>query len=110
MQATVTDHGPGIAVLRLAGELDADTAGTLHATLAGLIERPVPRIIVDLADLKFCDSIGLSAFVISRQVIATRGGWLRFACANPFMTQLLATVGLSRHFAVFCRVEDALSR
>jgi anti-sigma B factor antagonist len=109
MQATVTDHRSDVAVLRLTGELDADTAKTLHATLSGLLERPVPRIVVDLADLKFCDSVGLSAFVTSKQVIAARGGWLSFAGANPFLVQLLETVGLSRYFAIFPEVEDAIA-
>lgn len=109
MQAIVTDHRSDVAVLRLSGELDADTAKTLHTMLADLLERPVPRIVVDLADLKFCDSVGLSAFVTSKQVIAARGGWLSFAGANPFLVQLLETVGLSRYFAIFPAVEDAIA-
>lgn len=109
MQASVTDHRSDIAVLHLRGELDADTAVQLHKTLACLLERPVPRIVVDLTDLKFCDSVGLSAFITSKQVINARGGWLSFAGANPFLTQLLETVGLSRYFAVFPEVDDAIA-
>ena len=109
MRATVIDHRSDVAVLRLSGELDADTASTLHATLADLLERPVPRIVVDLTDLKFCDSVGLSAFIVSKQVITARGGWLHFAGANAFLTQLLKTVGLSRYFAIFAEVDDAIA-
>ncbi|MFI6078305.1 STAS domain-containing protein [Actinoplanes sp. NPDC051343] len=109
MQAKVTDHRPDVAVLHLQGELDADTANQLHETLAGLLERPVPRIVVDLTDLKFCDSVGLSAFITSKQVIAARGGWLSFAGANPFLSQLMETVGLSRYFAIFPEVDDAIA-
>ena len=109
MQATVTDHRPDVAVLHLKGELDAETAMKLRATLAELLERPVPRIVVDLTELKFCDSVGLSAFVTSKQVIASRGGWLSFAGANQFLTQLMETVGLSRYFAIFPEVEDAIA-
>jgi anti-sigma B factor antagonist len=109
MQATVTDHRSDVAVLHLSGELDADTAMTLHSMLADLLERPVPRIVVDLSDLKFCDSVGLSAFITSKQVIAARGGWLSFAGANPFLTQLMETVGLSRYFAVYPEVDDAIA-
>jgi anti-sigma B factor antagonist len=109
MQATVTDHRADVAVLHLSGELDADTATKLHAALADLLERPVPRIVVDLTDLKFCDSVGLSAFVTSKQVIVARGGWLSFAGANPFLSQLMQTVGLSRYFAIFPEVEDAIA-
>jgi anti-sigma B factor antagonist len=109
MQAKVTDPCPDVAVLHLRGELDADTANRLHETLADLLERPVPRIVVDLTDLKFCDSVGLSAFITSKQVITARGGWLSFAGANPFLTQLMETVGLSRYFAIFPEVDDAIA-
>jgi anti-sigma B factor antagonist len=109
MQATVTDHRSDVAVLHLRGELDSDTAGQLHAALADLLERPVPRIVVDLTDLKFCDSVGLSAFITSKQVIAARGGWLSFAGANPFLSRLMETVGLSRYFAIFPEVDDAIA-
>ena len=109
MQATVTDHRSDVAVLHLKGELDADTAGKLHTALADLLERPVPRIVVDLTELKFCDSIGLSAFITSKQVITARGGWLSFAGANQFLIQLMETVGLSRYFAIFPEVDDAIA-
>ncbi len=109
MQATVSDDRSDIAVLHLSGELDADTAAQLHATLADLLERPVPRIVVDVSDLKFCDSVGLSAFITSKQVISARGGWLSFAGANPFLMNLMETVGLSRYFAIFPEVEDAIA-
>ncbi|MEU4618399.1 STAS domain-containing protein [Actinoplanes sp. NPDC023801] len=109
MHATVTEHRAEVTVLHLRGELDADTAGQLHATLAGLLERPVPRIVVDLTGLKFCDSVGLSAFITSKEVISTRGGWLSFAGANPFLSQLLETVGLGRYFAIFPEVDDAIA-
>lgn len=109
MQATVTDIRSDVAVLRLSGELDADTATRLHELLAELLERQVPRIVVDLSDLKFCDSVGLSAFITAKQVIVARGGWLSFAGANKFLVTLLETVGLSRYFAIFPDVEDAIA-
>jgi anti-sigma B factor antagonist len=109
MHVTITDHRSDVAILRLSGELDADTATKLHTTLADLLERPVPRIVVDLSDLKFCDSVGLSAFITSKQVIVERGGWMSFAGANPFLSQLMETVGLSRYFAIFPEVEDAIA-
>jgi anti-sigma B factor antagonist len=109
MQAIVTETRADVAVLRLSGELDADTAPKLHDLLAELLERPVPRIVVDLSDLKFCDSVGLSAFITAKQVIAARGGWLSFAGANRFLLGLLETVGLSRYFAIFPEVDDAIA-
>ena len=109
MQAIVTDIRSDVAVLRLSGELDADTATRLHELLAELLERPVPRIVVDLSDLKFCDSVGLSAFVVSKQVITARGGWLSFAAASPFLTGLMHTVGLTRYFPMYADIDEAVA-
>lgn len=109
MRATISDHRSDVAVLHLRGELDSDTATQLQETLAYLLERPVPRIVVDVTDLKFCDSVGLSSFVTSKQVIDARGGWLSFAGANPFLVQLMETIGLSRYFAIFPEVDDAIA-
>jgi len=109
MRAIVTDTSSAVAVLRLSGELDADTAPKLRDMVAELLERPVPRIVVDLSDLKFCDSVGLSAFITAKQVIAARGGWLSFAGANQFLVQLMETVGLRRYFAIFPDVDIAIA-
>jgi anti-sigma B factor antagonist len=109
MRATISDHQSDVSVLHLRGELDSDTACQLQENLAYLLERPVPRIVVDVTELKFCDSVGLSSFVTSKQVIDARGGWLSFAGANPFLIQLMETVGLSRYFAIFPEVDDAIA-
>ncbi|AGL21457.1 STAS domain-containing protein [Actinoplanes sp. N902-109] len=109
MQAIVTDHCSDVVVLSLRGELDADTTNRLHELLASLLDRPVPKIVVDLTDLKFCDSVGLSTFITAKQVISARGGWLSFAGPNPFLAGLLETVGLSRYFAIFPEVDDAIA-
>jgi anti-anti-sigma factor len=109
MQASVTDLRTDIAVLHLRGELDADTAAGLRAALADLLKRPVPRIVVDLAGLRFCDSVGLSAFVVSKQAITSRGGWLSFACASPFLSTLMGTVGVTRYFSMYVDVDAAVA-
>ena len=109
MQASVTDLRTDIAVLHLRGELDADTASHLHRALTELLQRPVPRIVVDLAGLRFCDSIGLSAFIVSKRTIVDRGGWLGFACPNPFLERLMESVGLTRYFTVYGGIDEAIA-
>ncbi len=107
MQATVIDHRTDIAVLHLVGELDADTADTLREALDDLVARPEPRIVVDLSDLRFCDSMGLSAFIGAYLAAAGAGGWVRLAGANTFLRKLIETVGLTRYVALYEDVETA---
>ena len=109
MQASVTELRTDIAVLHLRGELDAETAPDLHAALANLLQRPVPRIVVDLAGLHFCDSTGLSSFIVGSQAVTARGGWLGLACASLFLQQLMQTVGLTRYFTLYADIDAAVS-
>ena len=109
MQASVTDLSADITVLHLRGDLDAGTAAELHSALADLLNRPVPRIVVDLAGLRFSDSIGLSAFIVNRTLIADRGGWLSFTGVSPFLRRLLETVGVTRYFTVYGNIGEAIA-
>jgi anti-anti-sigma factor len=109
MQATVTDLRTDITVLHLHGELDAGTSSHLRTALADVVARPVPRIVVDLGGLRFSDSIGLSAFIINKQMIVSRGGWLSFAAANPLLQRLMESVGLTRYFAMYADVDTAVA-
>ena len=108
MQATVTDHRTDIAVLHLTGELDADTAVVLRDALDELVVRPKPRIVVDLSDLRFCDSMGLSALISAYLLATGAGGWLRLAGPNPFLRKLIETVGLTRYMGMFVDVDAAM--
>jgi len=83
-----------VTVVTLHGELGVDSAASLRTTLAGLIDGCLIQIVVDLAPLTFCDSIGLSAFVDGHRRCTEAGGWLRLAAAGPFLERVLAVVGL----------------
>ncbi len=109
MRATVIDHRTDIAVLHLLGELDAATADTLRDALDDLVSRPEPRIVVDLSELRFCDSMGLSAFIGAYLAAEDAGGWLRLAGANAFLRRLVETVGLTRYVPLYDDVATALT-
>lgn len=109
MQLTVTEYAPGTTVVALYGGLDVDTAPALRAALSRLLSRPAPHIVVDVDNLDFCDSMGLSALVVAHQGAVSRGGWLRLANPAPFLRQLLQVVGLTEHLAVYPDVEEALN-
>jgi anti-sigma B factor antagonist len=49
----------GQALLRLTGELDIATEGDAFAAARRALERNEPEIVLDLAEVSFCDSVGL---------------------------------------------------
>jgi anti-sigma B factor antagonist len=108
MDVVVSEQPTGQAtVIRLAGQLDIDSAPMLRATVEEMLERSVNRIVVDLGELDFCDSIGLSTFVLAHQSCAEGGGYLRLAAPSPFLLRVLTTVGLRGKLPVYRGVDEA---
>jgi len=109
MQVSVAHHPPNTAVLVLRGSLDIDTAPALKANLNRLVERPSPRVIVDMSGLDFCDSMGVGVLVNAHGRAMERGGWVRLAAPSGFLRRLFDTLGLAGYLAIFPDVETALS-
>ncbi|MEE6307780.1 STAS domain-containing protein [Plantactinospora veratri] len=80
--------------LHLGGELDITTAPTLSAEIDELVDDGHRRLLVDLAELTFCDSSGLAAFVRGDDRAAARGGWLRLTGATGRVERVLRISGL----------------
>jgi anti-sigma B factor antagonist len=109
MHVSVVGNPDGSTVVTVRGNLDIDSAGVLGAALDRVLVEPAPRIVVDLSGVEFCDSTGLSAFVVGHNRAAAGGGWLRLAGAGTFLTQLLDTVGLTPRLGVYPTVPEALT-
>jgi anti-sigma B factor antagonist len=108
MDVSVTEDS-GAVVVAVRGHLDLDHAPLLTACLNDVLRRPRPRVVVDLSGVEFCDSIGLSTFVVGHHRARAAGGWLRLAAPGEFLEQLLDTVGLARRIGVHPTVADALA-
>jgi anti-anti-sigma factor len=109
MHVRVIDNPDGTVVVTVRGNLDVDSAGGLLSALDSALDRPVPRIVVDLSGLEFCDSTGLSAFVVGQNRVVNAGGWLRLAAPSEWVGRLLHTVGLAKHLGMYPSVADALT-
>jgi anti-sigma B factor antagonist len=109
MQVSVAHRPPNTAVLILRGSLDIDTAPSLKASLNRLVERPTPRVVVDLAGLDFCDSMGVGVLVTAHGRAVERGGWVRLAAPSGFLNRLLVTLGLTEYLSLHPDVETALA-
>ncbi|GIF77664.1 STAS domain-containing protein [Asanoa siamensis] len=108
VRITIADtHTDGVTVVKLAGELGADTAAHLATAIEEILDRPTHRIVIDLTLLGFCDSIGLSTFVDAHQRCAANGGFLALAAPSPFMHKLLKVVGLTRQVPAYATVASA---
>ena len=109
MHVSVLGNPDDSVVVTVRGNLDVDSAAVLTTTLEQVLERPHPRIVVDLSGVEFCDSTGLSAFVVGHGRADTTGGWVRLAAPSEWMSRLLDTVGLAERISIYPSVTDALS-
>ena len=109
MHVSLVNQPDDSYVLVIRGNLDLDSAPVLGATLDQVLMEEAPRVVVDLTGIEFCDSTGLSAFVIGANRAVEQGGWLRLAGPGAFLEQLLDTVGLTPRLPVYATVTDALA-
>ncbi|WP_433199237.1 STAS domain-containing protein [Dactylosporangium sp. CS-047395] len=108
MHVAVTNRDGDIALVSIHGAIDINTAPALRDTMHQLLNAGRTRIVVDLAGVDFCDSIGLGTFAYTRNHCAAAGGFLRLAAPSPFLSRLLTTVGLTGPIPVHPTVTDAL--
>jgi anti-sigma B factor antagonist len=95
------------AVVRVAGELDLATTPALWAAIAAL-EQPCDRIVLDLSDLAFIDSTGLSLTVAEYRRAARDGFDLVVAGADGQVLDVLRLTGLDVTLPLAPDVRSAL--
>lgn len=98
-----------LAVVSVAGELDMATAPQLEEEIAALLARGESRLVLDLAEVSFCDSTGLSVFVRTRNRCQDAGGRLRIAAAPRAVRRVLEVSGLIDVLEVCPTVDAAVA-
>ncbi|MGH9016763.1 MAG: STAS domain-containing protein [Acidimicrobiales bacterium] len=92
---------PGEApVITVAGEIDIQTSPQLEKSLQGILEAGSASVFVDLADVTFLDSTGLSVLVGALQRCREAGGSLRLRSPKPNIRRVLEITGLTEAFQV----------
>jgi anti-sigma B factor antagonist len=104
--AIVTDTDP--AVVSLTGELDIASAAQLEDRIRAVVDAGHPRLVLDLAELAFCDSTGIGVFVRANNECQQRDGYLRLAAPSPTVARILEVVGLLDVFPTYRTVDAAL--
>jgi anti-anti-sigma factor len=100
---------PTITVLVVDGDLDHDSRRILHRAASDVLATGGTRLVMDLAQVTFCDSGGLSLFVELHRQAETAGGWVRLAGAHGMVLSVLKATNLDRMFVLFDSVDAAVS-
>jgi anti-anti-sigma factor len=99
---------PGIAVVRIQGSIDPRNLETLSATLAAARGRGFRTLVLDLADIRYINSAGLSYLVNLSDVLAERGGGLYLANPQPKVKVVFDLMGICQFFKLHKTVDTAL--
>ncbi|REE95922.1 anti-anti-sigma factor [Thermomonospora umbrina] len=95
------ENGEDRVVVRAVGELDLATAPLLRGHLARvLLTHRRPRVVLDLADLTFCDSSGLSVLIEAHKRLRAAAGGLILSGVTGQPALLLERTGLNRLFVL----------
>jgi anti-sigma B factor antagonist len=97
------------AVLQMAGEMDVYTSPKLRQQVADLAENGTIHVIADLRGIDFLDSTGLGALVGSLKRLRVRQGSLMVVTSGGRILRLFQITGLTRAFALYRSVLDAIS-
>lgn len=92
---------PTGATITLLGDLDMATVSKLEDCAAAVFDdADGTELTVDLAELRFCDSAGISALVRIRQLCDQHGWQLRTLNPQPAVRRVFDFTGLSGHLNV----------
>ncbi|MEV4965058.1 MULTISPECIES: STAS domain-containing protein [Streptomyces] len=99
LTTTVQDTTTG-PLLRIAGELDYSTAPELRELVTGLPLEPGQRLVLDLAHLGFCDSSGITAFIVARNHALAHDADITLLAAPGPVLRVLRVTGLDQVFSL----------
>jgi anti-sigma B factor antagonist len=86
--------------VRLLGELDMSTASQLRDELVRLATDGATMVTVDLSDLAFIDSTGLSVLITGLKRLRQHGGDMALRSPSPGTRKVLEITGLTEVFAI----------
>jgi anti-sigma B factor antagonist len=89
--------------------LDSLVAPELKAEFLILAQPDVEKLIIDLTDVDYVDSAGLSALLLARRQQAEHEGDVRLVNPSPDVVSLLQLTQLDRAFPMYDTVEEALA-
>jgi anti-sigma B factor antagonist len=106
----VSSADDDVKVVALRGELDFDEAPTFARVLEELRTDGERKVVIDLSELTFIDSSGLSVIVVAARAAAADGGTLVVASPSPHVRRVFEIVSLSELVAIEDGLDGALER
>jgi anti-anti-sigma factor len=108
-QFQVEVHSEGrVAMIAVGGELDLASSPALEDQVARALASPVELVVLDLRELEFMDSTGLSILVKANHRAVDEGRRFGLVKGSPQVQRLLDLTGVAEHLTLVDTPEELL--
>jgi anti-anti-sigma factor len=108
MNFDVKKHGAATVLKVKERKLDASVSPELKGEFLILCTPETKHLVVDLSDVEFCDSSGLSALLIAERKMRENGGVVKLAGLHKKVLTLIKISHLDRAFQIYDSVAKAV--
>ena len=98
----------GVTILNLDGEIDVSHAPRLRKTLTQLIEDNCQRLLIDLTEVVYLDSAGLSVLIAAHRKAQNTGASLGLVGPQQPIRQVFNITGVDKVILIFATLEEGL--
>ncbi|MFJ9859093.1 STAS domain-containing protein [Streptomyces albogriseolus] len=109
LDTTVRYTGRRTAVVTVVGDVDLHTGPVLRAEALTVVGHGAPHLVLDMAQVDFVDSTGLSTLIVLLHASQEAGGSLRIAGVPERLLRMVTMTGISELLPVHDTVADALA-
>jgi anti-sigma B factor antagonist len=109
MEHTIRNES-GVTIVDLSGEIDVGLATTLRDTLINLVESQPGPLLINLSDVRYIDSAGLSILIAANRKSKKAGG--DFGLSNPQIAvqQIFKLTRVDKVLKIFPTVEEGIAK
>jgi anti-sigma B factor antagonist len=108
MELAYRDLADGVRLITLRGRLDVQGAQEVDLTFTALTATQQFFVVVDLADVEFLASIGLSTLVHNARIVRLRAGNMVLINPRPNVHAVLTSSRIHEVIPICCDLEEAL--
>jgi len=104
----VTELAGDVTVVAVTGELDLSTVADVRSALIGATNAGVDRLVVDLSQVSFIDSVGVGAILHAKRRMTAGGTLAVVVTPTSYARVIFEVVGADAFLSVFETREDAV--
>jgi len=106
-ESALSEDDAGETILALSGEIDLATADAAAERGIEALESAQDELVIDLGDVTFVDSAGLTALVRIRKTALGDGKRVLVISAQPYLQRAFELTGLANAFGMTAARTDA---